>query len=469
MQTGTCESNDVSELISSPGGSFRRALPLDYSEHPIIKPLPMPFMEIIERNKPPAELDDENSYVDPEALLEAESKKYRTFREKMYVFLEEPTSSTWAQVWALCSIMVVVFAAALMCIETLPEMYSDTPFEDSEYAFSAFFTFEILLRLYSHPSPRIRFFTDALNLLDVVVIVPFYIELILGGSRVNIRVLRIIRVMRVFRLFKLSRYVTGLQTIISVAHKSSDVVFVLSIGMLLIATVFGTAVYFAEIQNCKFDESLQLWLRPVKKVGTNVYEYTEISPLQSALDGLWWASATITTVGYGDVTPSSAQGKALGGLCMIVGVLTLAIPAAVFSSNFLTYAEGYVLQEKLDRLKKTHIFDRKLALVMKYLDDQIDMIIDEAKEGGGAGNNSVDVDLVSLYMTAKRVLLWDDDNARTLITAYDRGERDSLLLIRIRDACSAFEERSKKDRHILKSKYAKGRRKSVGLLIKIKL
>ncbi|KAI4825516.1 hypothetical protein KUCAC02_021196 [Chaenocephalus aceratus] len=156
-----------------------------------------------------------------------------------------------------------------------------------------------------------------MNIIDVVAIAPYFITLGLdlaehqGSSQqaASLAILRVIRLVRVFRIFKLSRHSKGLQilgqTLQASLRELGLLIFFLIIGVVL----FSSSVYFAEAEDPD-------------------------SGFTSIPDAFWWAVVTMTTVGYGDMCPSTIGGKFVGSLCAIAGVLTIALPVPVIVSNF---------------------------------------------------------------------------------------------------------------------------------------
>jgi hypothetical protein len=338
-------------------------------------------------------------------------------------------------------VTVVLVAASMMCVETLPSYYYQ-PFTEAEAGFIAFFTLEFISRWWAQPSPRKYFLLSFINMVDVGVLVPFYLELIIGTSTVDLRVLRIVRIMRIFRLFKISRYVHGLQTIVEVATKSIDVVVVLTGCMALLASIFGTAVFYLEVLNARYDHNTQRWLRNIS-TSWNTTEVEE-SPYQSILDGLWWATATITTVGYGDVTPVTIPGRIAAGCCMVVGVLTLAIPAAVFSTNFLNYAEEFLASHRTQLAAEKGAKDTMAAEVIHHMDE-----------------------IGQVPFSTRRAFLWNDAAANTILAAFARGARGGDLRAVLDASTKAYLEEGRIVRNPLSfAKSAKSRKKKI---VRIKL
>ena len=151
-----------------------------------------------------------------------------------------------------------------------------------------------------------------MNWIDLCAILPFYISAGLSESVKSIVVLRIMRVIRVIRILKLSRHSIGLQilghTLKASCRELCLLVFFLSIGVI----IFSSLIYYAEkdVVNTKFT---------------------------SIPTSFWWSIVTMTTIGYGDVVPQTFQGKIIGALCALCGVLVVALPVPVVVSNFSLY------------------------------------------------------------------------------------------------------------------------------------
>lgn len=118
-------------------------------------------------------------------------------------------------------------------------------------------------------------------------------------------------IVRILRLFKLTRHSPGLRILIHTFKASAKELTLLVFFLMLGIVVFASLVYYAE------------------KLQDNPDNQFKSIPL-----GLWWAIVTMTTVGYGDVTPKTYVGMFVGALCALAGVLTIALPVPVIVSNF---------------------------------------------------------------------------------------------------------------------------------------
>ena len=213
-------------------------------------------------------------------------------------------------------VSLILLNVAAFAAETVPEL--EAAYSDWFYRFEVFsvavFTIEYLARLWvavempflSRLSPfqaRLRMAGRPALIIDLLAVLPFYL-----GSIFSID-LRVLRLLRLLRFLKLSRYSPAIHTLVRVISNERRAL--MGASLLLMAAVLFAAsgMYFIEnrIQPDKF--------------GT-------------VPDAAWWAIATLTTVGYGDVTPITPLGRLFGGFVMVVGLCILALPVAIISTGF---------------------------------------------------------------------------------------------------------------------------------------
>ena len=241
---------------------------------------------------------------------------------KIWILFEHPNSSIPAKIIAVFSVVVILVSIVVFCIETLPQL--DPSKKESKPHRSkvklawtilntfcnVWFTLEYSLRLLASPK-KLAFIKSTINIIDLISIMPFYFSLILdeGGG---IEVLRVIRVIRVVRIFKLTRHSRGLHILGNTIHASLHELAMLALFLFIGVILFSSAVYYAELQVHSKD-------------------------FESIPHAFWWAVVTMTTVGYGDITPATFIGKLVGAMCAISGVLVIALPVPVIVSNFEHY------------------------------------------------------------------------------------------------------------------------------------
>merc|ERR1719235_1445716 len=197
-----------------------------------------------------------------------------------------------------------------------------------------------------------KFVLDPMNIVDILSIAPFFIDLLLvylnkgQGSNVDLRVLRALRLMRVF---KIGRYSTQLQLIGGAMARSMGSLVMLGLCMIFALIIFSTMIFLVE--RGTWDESSACYVRLGDRTGSLD---GLCSPFQSIPEASWWAITTMTTVGYGDTFPITSGGRVVGGLTMVIGILCVALPTTVlgvqFSDSFAAVTEEKQIQDLKARL-----------------------------------------------------------------------------------------------------------------------
>lgn len=263
-------------------------------------------------------------------------------KRNIWLLFEFPQSSIAARIVGILSIGVILLSIVTFCLETLPEFEGnqcinitevssegdviivkefapnfDDPFFHIESGCVAWFTFELVVRFLSCPS-KLKFVKNFMNIFDLLAILPFFIIVPVvtilqtcthGEKSASLAYLRILRLLRVTRIFKLSKHSRGLQILGLTLKASMKELLMFSIFLAISVVLFAAMVFYAEFDN-------------------------EKSMFTSIPDAFWWAIVTMTTIGYGDIVPIGLWGKLVGGVCVIAGVLTIALPVPIVVSNF---------------------------------------------------------------------------------------------------------------------------------------
>jgi len=203
-----------------------------------------------------------------------------------------------------------------------------------------------------------------MNMIDLVAILPFYVEMCFGGGE-GMAVLRVLRVVRIFRVFKLmakSKMAESLNMFVQTLVKSVDALKMLTVFFSLAVLIFSSLLYYAEKDR-------------------------DGSPFVSIPTTFWWAVVTMTTVGYGDMYPEGVPGRMVATIAMISGVLVLALPLSVIGSNFSdSYTEGMkakayqAMEDRAEAEARSSSGDQKFVKMMLDAAKQIDKKKDEIDE-----------------------------------------------------------------------------------------
>lgn len=169
-----------------------------------------------------------------------------------------------------------------------------------EWVFTGFFTLEYLARIYSHPKPK-QYIFSFLGIIDLLAVIPAYLTLLIGGGQFLL-VIRALRLLRIFRIFKLSRFLVEADVLARAMLTSLRKIVLFFSVVLTLVLILGTLMYMIEGEENGFT---------------------------SIPESIYWGIVTITTVGYGDIAPSTALGKMLASIIMILGYSIIAVPTGI--------------------------------------------------------------------------------------------------------------------------------------------
>ncbi|XP_074107432.1 potassium voltage-gated channel protein Shaw [Cotesia typhae] len=257
--------------------------------------------------------------------------RWQRLKPRIWAVVDEPYSSTFAKYIACLSILFICLSVLSFCLKTNhggsnPRASSARKaFYYVEHVCNAWFALEIIIRCLVSPSLK-RFVVSPVNVIDMAATLSFYTELFMTKSNIYLEVLSIVRVLR---LFKLTRHSPGLRILIHTFKASAKELGLLVYFLVLGIVVFASLIFYAE----------RLQENPS-------------NDFNSIPEGLWWALVTMTTVGYGDVTPKTFPGMFVGGLCALAGVLTIALPVPIIVSNFSMFYSHSQARSKLPKQRR---------------------------------------------------------------------------------------------------------------------
>jgi voltage-gated potassium channel len=235
-----------------------------------------------------------------------------------------------------------------------------------EICFVTIFTIEYLLRLWASVPEKMtfnKFVFDPMNIIDVLSILPFFIDLLFmylakeSDFTVDLRVLRALRLMRVF---KIGRYSTQLKLIGGAMARSLGSLVMLGLCMIFALIIFSTMIFLVE--RGIWDAEMACYVRTGDRAGSLG---GLCSPFQSIPEASWWAITTMTTVGYGDTYPITNWGRFIGGLTMIIGILCVALPTTVLGVQFSDAFAAVTEEKAIADLKEKFPEKEQVTLELK--------------------------------------------------------------------------------------------------------
>ncbi|RZA17963.1 MAG: ion transporter [Proteobacteria bacterium] len=225
------------------------------------------------------------------------------WRKRVYIviFGSGTTAGKLFDIGLLWSIVLSVICVLLESIPSVHAQYGEELLR-AEWVFTVLFSLEYVLRFVSSPRP-ILYAKSFFGIIDLVSIIPSFLSLYIVGAQ-GLLVIRVIRLLRVFRILKMVQYIGESQILLTALSASRHKITVFIGTILTLIVIFGSAMYLIEGPQNGFTSI------PVS---------------------MYWAIVTMTTVGYGDITPLTAVGKILASIIMLMGYGILAVPTGIVS------------------------------------------------------------------------------------------------------------------------------------------
>ena len=203
----------------------------------------------------------------------------------------------------LLAILASVILVILESVQSIDVKYH-TLLNVSEWIITILFTIEYVLRIISIKKP-LSYIFSFYGIIDLLSTIPKYLSFIIVGSQ-NLIALRALRLFRVFRILKLTRYIGASNRLIIALKSSRTKIAVFLFFIIILCTILGTIMYIVEGEENGF---------------TNIPK------------SIYWAIVTLTTVGFGDITPQTPLGQLIASVIMILGYAIIAIPTGIVSSE----------------------------------------------------------------------------------------------------------------------------------------
>ncbi len=236
-------------------------------------------------------------------------EKYLTEENKDYVYrflfnLQSKEGSRFNKIL----IAVILFSISIVVIDSFydkGEMFNIL-FLSIEWIVTILFAIEYTLRIWVLDNPR-KYIFSFYGIVDLLALLPSILGLFFSGSQYFI-VIRMLRLLRIFRIFKLTRYTKAGRLLLHAIWSSKEKIVVFVLFVFIFSVIIGTLMYAIEDKTTGFTD-----------IPTSIY----------------WAIVTLTTVGYGDISPVTALGKFLSSIIMILGYAIIAVPTGFVTSQMI--------------------------------------------------------------------------------------------------------------------------------------
>jgi voltage-gated potassium channel len=206
------------------------------------------------------------------------------------------------------SLLVVIIASILVVmLDSIEEYHAryGNVFYIMEWCFTILFTIEYILRLISIGRPLL-YMVSFLGVIDLLAIIPGYLSIFFVGAQ-SLLVLRALRLLRIFRIFKLTHFLSEMRFLGGAIRGSLKKVTIFMLVVLTLVIILGSIMYLLEKENNEGFASIPA--------------------------SIYWAIVTITTVGYGDISPVTSLGKFLASIIMLLGYGIIAVPTGIITTE----------------------------------------------------------------------------------------------------------------------------------------
>ncbi len=241
-------------------------------------------------------------------MSQPEFKYFPKLKQQLWVivFDTETRSGKIFDIVLLWAIVLSVLSVMLESVQEINDQFGHI-FAILEWSFTILFTIEYALRLAITRRPE-RYAFSFLGIIDLLALLPTYLTLITAGGSYLV-VIRTIRLLRIARILKLSRYLREASVIGNALKASRHKIFVFLGAVCTLVMIMGTLMYIIESGDSGFT---------------------------SIPRSIYWAIVTVTTVGYGDISPQTALGQGFASVLMLMGYAIIAVPTGIVTSEIAT-------------------------------------------------------------------------------------------------------------------------------------
>ncbi len=228
-------------------------------------------------------------------------------KERLYKIIFEADTPA-GKLFDISLLFVILISVLIVMLESVTSVTAGQLqiLKILEWVITAIFTIEYILRIIIVEKP-FRYIFSFYGIIDFLSVIPTYLGLIIVGSQ-SLMVIRILRLLRVFRILKLTRYTQAGGFLMRAIWASRAKISVFVFFMMIIVVIMGTIMYLIEGE-------------------TNGFSSIPLS--------IYWAIVTLTTVGYGDISPQTPLGQFMASIIMIIGYAIIAVPTGIITAEII--------------------------------------------------------------------------------------------------------------------------------------
>jgi len=231
----------------------------------------------------------------------------KTIKKRIYETIFE-ADTLEGKAFDLSLMTLIVISILLVMFDSVPVVHDrySHPLRIAEWIITSIFTIEYVLRIWVVNKPAGYIFSFY-GIIDLLAILPGFIVLLFSGMQ-SLLVIRAVRLLRIFRILKFSRYTSAGRLLVIAMQRSREKILMFMAVIVTLVVIFGTIMYLIEGEKNGFTSI------PVS---------------------IYWAIVTLTTVGYGDISPVTGLGQFLASIVMIMGYAIIAVPTGIVTSEMM--------------------------------------------------------------------------------------------------------------------------------------
>jgi len=234
-----------------------------------------------------------------------QDQKNLSMNEKLYIIIFQANTRA-GRAFDIALLWLILISITCIILETLPNLSKNylEYLYGIEWVITVLFTIEYITRIFIVRN-KLKYLKSFFGIIDLLAILPAYLSIFIAGSQFAL-ILRIFRLLRVFRILNLGKYVGESYSLLNALKASRYKITVFLEAVLVVVVIVGTLMYLIEGETSGFDS-----------IPASVY----------------WAIVTLTTVGFGDITPITPLGRVVASLLMLLGYGVIAVPTGIVSSE----------------------------------------------------------------------------------------------------------------------------------------